>query len=105
MNVLTIPRAVVGAEYTALRFPLTVLEKQVFARYMEEDAPLRLSFERALGTLDSTVGRALADPDLTRRGSVLARRADVLEKAVQLEEKAAARKEQANASLKAAKGT
>jgi hypothetical protein len=103
MNVLTIPRAVAGAEYAALRLPLTVLESRVVSRYLEQDDRFRLGFEKALGTLDSTVGRALRDPDLTQRGRTLARRSDVLGKAVALEEKAAARKAKADDSLTSAK--
>jgi hypothetical protein len=103
MNALTIPRAVAGAEYTVIRLPLSVLETHVMERYLPEESPVRLGFERALGTLDATVGRVLSDPELTRRGAALARRSDVLAKAVALEEKAAARKDQANAGLKQAK--
>jgi hypothetical protein len=103
MNALTIPRAVAGAEYTVIRLPLSVLETRVVERYLPEESPVRLGFERALGTLDATVGRVLSNPELTRRGAALARRSDVLAKAVALEEKAAVRKQEANAGLTQAK--
>jgi hypothetical protein len=105
VNVLTIPRTVIGAEYAALRLPLTVLETKVVGRYLEEESTFRLTFEKALGTVDATVGRALGDADLTRRGAALTRRSEILEKAVSLEEKAAVRKKAAGASLKQAKQT
>lgn len=103
MNALTLPRTVLGAEYAVLRLPLTVLETKVVSRYLEEESSLRLTFERAIGSLDTTVGRLLADPALTRRGGALTKRTEILEKAVVLEEKAAERKEAADASLKQAK--
>ena len=76
MNALTIPRAVAGAEYTVIRLPLSVLETHVMERYLPEESPVRLGFERALGTLDATIGRVLSDPELNRRGAALARRSD-----------------------------
>jgi hypothetical protein len=103
MNTLTIPRALAGAEYTVLRLPLTVVETQVVARLLDEESALRLAFERAVGTLDSNVGRLLGDADLTRRGAPHRRRADILEEAAQLDEKAAARKAQATATLREGK--
>jgi hypothetical protein len=102
MNALTIPRTVAGAEYTVFRLPLTLVEKKVLPRF-DEDNSVRLTVEKALGSIDATVGRFLADPELTRRGATLSRRADILTKAVQLEEKAEARKAKATTDLKVAK--
>lgn len=100
---MPLTRTLLTTEYTMLRLPLTVLEDRVVTRYLEEDSRLRLGFERALGTLDATVGRLVGDAELTRRGGRLSHRAGMLEKAVVLEEKAHARREQANASLHEAK--
>lgn len=101
MSLLTIPRKVAAVEYTALRLPLTVLEHRVVGR-LDKESKLRLGFEKALGSLDVTVGRALDDSDLRQRGAQLSRRADVLAKAVTLEEKADERRQEADASLQRA---
>lgn len=103
MNALTIPRAVAGAEYTLLRLPLTLVERQVVARFLDEESHVRLGFEKALGGLDASVGRLLDDDDLTRRGSALARRAEVLTTAIALDEKAEARKQEAASTLSSAR--
>jgi hypothetical protein len=100
---MPVARKVMTAEYTMLRLPLSVLESRVVERYLDEDSKLRLGFEKTLGTLDTTVGRILGDPDLTRRGAKLSHRADMLQKAVVLEEKADARKQEADKTLKQAK--
>lgn len=101
MNVMTLPRTVIGLEYKAVRYPAQLLETKVFAARLAEDNPLRLGFERFLGTLDSTAGKLLADEALSDRGRVLTRRVDVLGKAVALETKAAERKAEADAELRA----
>lgn len=103
MNVLTLPRKVATVEYSALRLPLTVLHRGLTR--LDDESPVRLSFERGLGSLDATVGRVLGSPELTRRGATLTRKAEVLEKAVALETKAAERKQQANAELQQSKQT
>lgn len=103
MNVMTIPRTIVGLEYKAVRYPAQLLEIKVVAARLAEDHPVRLGYERFLGTLDSTAGKVLADKALADRGRVLTRRVDVLGKAVQLEAKAAERKAEADAQLRAKK--
>lgn len=105
MDVLIVPKTLASLEYTALRLPLTFVEKQLVARLLEPESSARLSFEKALGTLDVTVARWIGDDDRASRGRVLSRRADVLTKAVQLEHKAAAHKEQATGTLQQAKDT
>lgn len=102
MSMLTIPRKVAAVEYTALRLPFTLLETRLIGR-LDSESKVRLGFEKALGTLDVTVGRAIADASLRHRGAQLSRRADVLAKAVALEEKAAARRKTADAELRQAK--
>ncbi len=101
MNVLTVPRALVGLEYKAVRYPAQLFETKVIAARFTQDHPVRLGYERFLGKLDRTVGTLLADDLLTDRGRVLTRRVEVLDKAVALETKAAERKAEADAALKA----
>lgn len=103
MNVLTVPRTVASLEYTALRLPLTLVQHQVVERFLDEESSLRLGFEKAVGTLDSTVGKCLGDQELRRRGATLSRRADMLGVAATLEDKASTRREEAAAELKQAK--
>jgi hypothetical protein len=83
-----------------VRYPAQLLETKLVATRLSEDNPVRLAYERFLGTLDSTAGKLLADQALTDRGRVLTRRVDVLAKAVALEEKAAVRKAEADAELR-----
>ena len=64
-------RDIARLEYSAVRLPLTLLEKRVVARYWDEEAILRLGFEKFLGSLDGLAGRLLADNDLSRRGQAL----------------------------------
>lgn len=101
MNALTVPRKAAALEYSLLRLPVTLIESQLVTRFLEDDSALRLGFERALGTLDETAGRVLADEQLIRRGNALRRRSDVLANAARLEEQAAQRKAEADAELQA----
>jgi hypothetical protein len=101
MNLLTVPRKVASLQYGVARLPLTILEKNVVARYLGDEAPLRLTYERLLGSLDEAAGRFLADDDLYRRGQALVRRTDFLAKADELDAKAQARRQQADEQLKA----
>ena len=52
MNLLTVSRAMARLGYAAVRRPLTVLDDHVVARYWDERAPLRVGFERFLGSVD-----------------------------------------------------
>ena len=91
MNVLTVPKKAAVLEYSLLRLPATVLQKQVVVRFLQDDSALRLGFERALGSLDEKAGRLLDDQALITRGSALRRRTEVLADAARLEESAAQR--------------
>ena len=91
VNVLTVPKRAAVLEYSLLRLPATVLQKQVVVRFLQDDSALRLGFERALGSLDEKAGRLLDDQALITRGSALRRRTDVLADAARLEESAAQR--------------
>lgn len=101
MKLTTLPRGVAKLEYTVVRAPLSLLERQVFARYLADDAALRLGFERLLGSLDSFAGRILADEQVARRGQALSHRSAMLDKAAMLEAKAEQRKSQADQQLEA----
>ena len=48
-------------EYTVLRAPLTLLDRQVVSR-LDEHSLIRSTFERGLGTLDATAARFLDTP-------------------------------------------
>lgn len=100
MNVLTAPRAAAALQYKVLRLPATVVETQVVARFLDEESRVRLAYEKALGNVDTTVGKLLANDALTRRGTALSRRAEVLETAVRLEEKAQQRQSEADETLR-----
>ena len=100
MNLLTVPRKVVGLEYKALRYPAQVLEVKVIAAKLPEESSFRLGFERLLGSLDSTAGALLADSALVERGRLLTRRTEIVAKAATLESKATQRRAKADSDLK-----
>ena len=102
MGLTAIPRRVGKLEYSAVRLPLTLLEDHVVARYWDDEAALRLGFERFLGSLDGAAGWLLADDHLSRRGQALRRRTEFLAKAGDLGTKAQARRAQAEEKLHAA---
>ncbi len=105
MSILTVPRSVAKIEYAAARLPLSLLEKCVIARYVDDEAPVRLGFERFLGSLDGVAGWLLADDVIASRGRALRRRAAFLAKADQLDAKAQARRAQAEEDLRAEQET
>ena len=99
----TFPRMAAGLQYKLVRLPYTLLESTVVTKLLADDSALRLSFEKALGSLDERAGRFLGDPQLEKRGAALRRRSDVLGTAVKLETKAQTRKAEAEQTLKAEK--
>jgi hypothetical protein len=102
MRITRVPLAVLRFQYQLVRFPLQFVKERVVAR-METEAPARLVYERSLGVLDATVGSALGDPRLKRRGAALADRSDALGRAAQLEAIATQKQKQADAELQAAR--
>ena len=98
MNITTIPFAVLRFQYQVARFPLQLIEDRVVGR-LGAEAPARLAYERTLGALDATVGRALGDPRLRNRGTKLAERSDTLTRAAQLDAAAARKREHADTEL------
>ncbi|GAB1813984.1 IF2 family translation initiation factor [Mycobacterium sp. MUNTM1] len=102
MKISEVPLAVLRFHYQLARFPLRLIEDQVVNRIPTE-APARLLYERSLGMLDSTVGSALGDETLAKRGAALVERTDTLGRAGQLDAQAAVRKAQADAKLRSAR--
>lgn len=70
----TVARRAAGRQYAALRQALIRFEERVVARYWDENTPVRVGFERFLGSLDEAAGWLLADDELSRRGRDLLRR-------------------------------
>ncbi|BBY58802.1 IF2 family translation initiation factor [Mycolicibacterium sarraceniae] len=89
MNIIAMPLAILRLHYRAARIPLQIVEDHVVAR-LSSESPARLLYERSLGALDVTVGRALGDPGLAQRGAALAERSDVLREAGRLDAEAEA---------------
>lgn len=100
MNVSEIPFKVLRFQYRIARLPLQVIEDRVVAR-MGAESPARLLYERSLGALDATVGNALGDAELEKRGAALAERSEALGRAAQLDATAAQTQEDATADLNA----
>jgi hypothetical protein len=100
MSVTSVPFAVLRFQYQVVRLPLQLIEERLFAR-LDSEAPARLFFERSLGKLDETVGSALGDQRLQRRGAALAERSDALARAARLESAASQKRAHAEADLEA----
>lgn len=89
MNITDFPTAVLLMQYRIARFPLHVIEERFVAR-LGTGSQARLLYERSLGTLDVTVGNALGDSELSKRGAALAQRSDPRRVAPHLEATAGA---------------
>jgi hypothetical protein len=74
MDSTAVPRSAARLQYALARLPFTLLQRLVVARCWGEDSPVRLSFERFLGSLDWLAGWLLDDAELARRGEALMRR-------------------------------
>jgi hypothetical protein len=101
MAITTLPRRVAKLEYSAVRLPIWLLEKHVVARYLDDEAILRLGFERFVGSLDGVAGWLLADDVISQRGRALRRRTAFLAKAGRLDTKAQTRRAEAEHNLHA----
>jgi Carbohydrate-binding module 48 (Isoamylase N-terminal domain) len=101
MVLSTVPRRIAKLEYSVVRLPFSLLLEHVVTRYWDEEARLRLGFERFLGSLDGFAGRILADNDICRRGQARMRRAEFPAIAGQLDTNARARRAQADEKLQA----
>jgi len=70
---LAVPRTIARLQYTAARLPFTLLDEGFIARYWDQEAPVRMGFERWLGSLDLVAGRLLGDDEIARQGLALMR--------------------------------
>ncbi len=98
MNLLTVPRKIAATEYRLLRLPITAVHRSV-ERRLAEDAPVRVTFERAVANADTLAGSVTGDALLQRRGSNLARKIQARGLANSLAEKASDRADEAQAAL------
>ena len=73
IDVTTVARRMARLEYAVVRRPFTLFDDRVVARCWEEDAIVRVGFERFLGSLDWLAGRLLADGTISARGRALLR--------------------------------
>jgi outer membrane biosynthesis protein TonB len=98
MNITDLPFAILRLQYRIARTPLQLLEDRVMAR-MDDEAPGRLMYERALGALDAAAGSALRDTDLEESGIGRIQRAAALGEAMRLDEVAEQKKQRADDQL------
>jgi hypothetical protein len=99
MKMIDVPLAMLRFQYQIARFPLSLIEQQVFAR-MDSEAPVRLFYERSLGMLDATFGSVLDAPEVQQRGAALIERSDALRRASQLDATATQKVKEADSELK-----
>ena len=69
----TVPRGIAKLQYATARLPFTLLDEFVVARFWDQNAPMRMGFERWLGSLDLLAGQLLADDEISLRGLALIR--------------------------------
>jgi len=98
MGITDFPRAVLRFQYRVARMPLQLVEDRVLAR-MDDEAPARLAYERALGAVDGVVGHALGDSALKMQGDAMATRSKALSRAATLAADAATQREAAAEDL------
>lgn len=98
MKITDLPFAVLRLQYRLARVPLDLIERGLVSR-LDSEAPPRLYFERALGTVDAAAGSALRDPKLIDSGVSRIEKAAVLGEAARLDEQAAQQKQQADNEL------
>ena len=67
------PRGIAKLQYAAVRLPFTLLDERLVARYWDQDAIVRVGFERWLGSLELLAGRLLGDDEISWRGLALIR--------------------------------
>ena len=100
MKITDVPFAMLRFQYQLARLPLQLIEDRVVAR-MDSEEPARLFYERSLGLLDTTVGKALGAPELEQRGAALIERSDELRRAARLDAAAGENVKAAGSHLKA----
>lgn len=100
MKITDFPFAILRFQYRIARTPLRLVEDRVVAR-MDQEAPGRLMYERALGALDAAAGSALRDAELEESGITRIQRAAARGEAMRLDEVAGQKKQQAEDQLAA----
>ena len=100
MKITDVPFAMLRFQYQLARLPLQLIEDRVVAR-MDSEGPARLFYERSLGLLDTTVGKALGAPELEQRGAALIERSDERRRAALLDAAAGENIKAAGSHLKA----
>ncbi|MCV7061106.1 hypothetical protein [Mycolicibacterium vaccae] len=98
MRITDIPFAVLRFQYRLARTPLRVLESTVMTR-VDDEAPAKLFYERAIGAVDAGAGSFLRDSELEQQGIVRIEKAAALGEAARLEEVAAQKKQRAAEEL------
>lgn len=98
MKITDVPFAILRLQYRIARTPLQLVEDRVMAR-MDQEAPGRLMYERALGALDAAAGSALRDSALEESGITRIQRAAELGEAMRLDEVAAQTRREAEDQL------
>lgn len=104
MSVLDIPRSILRFQYRIVRIPLDLFESNVVQTWSTE-APARLAYERAVGTLDHKVGKILGDAEVRDRGQDKVDRVDNIGLAKTLDEQADAAETEAKTKLETARRT
>jgi hypothetical protein len=94
VKITDVPFSVLRFQYKLARFPLQFIEERMVVR-MGSTSAGRLLYERSFAALDVTMGHALRDSELQRRGAALAERTDALRKAAELDASAEAEAQQA----------
>ncbi|MEW5812218.1 MAG: IF2 family translation initiation factor [Actinomycetota bacterium] len=98
MKLSDVPFAILRFQYRLARTPLQFVEDRVMPR-IDQEAPGRLMYERALGALDAAAGNALKDSALEESGISRIERAAALGEAVRLDQEAEQKKENAQDQL------
>lgn len=99
MRITDIPFAVLRFQYRLARTPLRLLENTVMTR-VDNEAPAKLLYERAIGAVDASAGSFLRDSELEQAGIVRIEKAAALGEALRLDEVAAQKKQQAGDELR-----
>ena len=84
MSLTAIPNVMLKFQYQVARVPLQLIDDWFVAR-MDDEAPARLFYQRSLGMLDTAVGAALGDQEISERGATLVERSDALRRAAELD--------------------
>lgn len=98
MAITDLPFALLRIQYRIARTPLQLLEHSLIAR-MNTEAPARLLFQRAFGSLDATAGNLLRDGNLEESGIARIAQAAALGEAMRLDEEAEQKQQQASDEL------